>query len=266
MQIITRQEAKEKGLTHYYTGKPCKYGHVADRRTDNGDCLVCVKERCSADSYKDWKSSWYRDNKQKIMDAWRKRYAENREEILEKQNAYYHRNKKRIRRQQSEYYHSNKDEIREKLRFIYATLPQHKRDEIQRKNREWKENNQEKYDLARKQWAKKHHERLKPAYAAYSRTRQAKKRMACPDWVDINAIKDIYSLRQKISDETGVDYHVDHYYPLKGETICGLHVPWNLQIITAEENLAKHNKMPEEFYGPNHTMIQMPAYTKSQTG
>lgn len=44
-------------------------------------------------------------------------------------------------------------------------------------------------------------------------------------------------------------HHVDHYYPLQGENVCGLHVLDNLQYLTAEANLSKGNKLPEEFGG-----------------
>jgi hypothetical protein len=37
-----RQEAIGRGLPTYRTGKPCKHGHVAERRTDNSDCLDCI--------------------------------------------------------------------------------------------------------------------------------------------------------------------------------------------------------------------------------
>jgi hypothetical protein len=41
MKIISRAEAKALGLTHYYTGKPCRNGHIEKRQTQNGTCKEC---------------------------------------------------------------------------------------------------------------------------------------------------------------------------------------------------------------------------------
>lgn len=41
MKIITISEARALGLTRYFTGKPCKRGHVAERITSNSRCITC---------------------------------------------------------------------------------------------------------------------------------------------------------------------------------------------------------------------------------
>lgn len=45
MDIISRKEAKEQGLTRYYTGMPCIHGHVCERYTRNYACTGCQKIR-----------------------------------------------------------------------------------------------------------------------------------------------------------------------------------------------------------------------------
>lgn len=39
----TRAEAKAKGVMRFFTGKPCKRGHVAERYTANPNCIECLR-------------------------------------------------------------------------------------------------------------------------------------------------------------------------------------------------------------------------------
>ena len=68
---------------------------------------------------------------------------------------------------------------------------------------------------------------------------------ATPKWLTQEHKKqiiDTYELMRDCRTVTGEDYHVDHIVPLNGENICGLHVPWNLQVLPAYINIAKSNK------------------------
>ena len=43
MELISRAEAKARGFKRYFTGKPCRRGHVAERRTcGDGECITCT--------------------------------------------------------------------------------------------------------------------------------------------------------------------------------------------------------------------------------
>lgn len=76
-------------------------------------------------------------------------------------------------------------------------------------------------------------------------------KQATPNWVttsELAQIKDLVAFAETISTNTQILHSVDHYYPLFGKTVCGLHTIANLQIITLEENMRKKNKHPHEFY------------------
>lgn len=82
-------------------------------------------------------------------------------------------------------------------------------------------------------------------YRERNALRRASKLSATPPCLtplDFYQIKNIYSKAQELSKSSGEAWHVDHIIPLQHEKVCGLHVPWNLQIITASENYAKNNK------------------------
>jgi hypothetical protein len=80
---------------------------------------------------------------------------------------------------------------------------------------------------------------------AIAAKRRARKLCATPAWLTTEQHKQIlafYIEAKRLEQETGVRYHVDHIVPLQGDAVCGLHVPWNLQVLTATENLKKYNK------------------------
>jgi 5-methylcytosine-specific restriction endonuclease McrA len=80
----------------------------------------------------------------------------------------------------------------------------------------------------------------------YTQKRHAAKLCRTPIWLTQNQllqIKSIYSEAAELTKLLGEWYEVDHIVPLQGKTVSGLHVPWNLQILTAKENGIKGNRL-----------------------
>jgi hypothetical protein len=75
--------------------------------------------------------------------------------------------------------------------------------------------------------------------------RKTAKLQRTPSWLtdsDLLYIQCLYQVASMRTKETGYAWHVDHIIPLQGRTVSGLHVPSNLRVIPATENLQKSNK------------------------
>jgi len=81
-------------------------------------------------------------------------------------------------------------------------------------------------------------------FAANQAARRAAKLERTPKWLDAAACAELdftYEYCAALR-KCGLDYHVDHVVPLQGNLVSGLHVPWNLQVIHAQDNIAKNNR------------------------
>lgn len=80
------------------------------------------------------------------------------------------------------------------------------------------------------------------AARAWRMARIAAGKNATPKWADQDAIKQAYEAADLLMQVTGEWYEVDHIVPLQNKLVCGLHVDFNLQILTRSENRRKSNK------------------------
>jgi hypothetical protein len=188
-----RAAAKAAGQTTYFTGRPCKFGHVVDRVTSSGSCGECSKAN-------------QRRNYKKRMAA-------------------------------------NPDWVKER----YAKDPEYYR----QKRKEYRLKNPEKERLSSIASMQKR----KPQKAAEERARQARKLKATPSWLTQQhreQMTAVYVAAQKTSGLAGFKCHVDHIIPLKGKDVCGLHVPWNLRVVSQSYNSSKRNSIDDgELFKPS---------------
>ena len=236
IKFVTRQDALKDGLPRYFDGVKCKHGHLSERFVNTCHCVECgklrskqyvqenpEKRKATLDRYATENYEKELIRRQKFVerklaenpDYWKEQYQKYREKLLQDLDRY-----EQIKQKAREY--ASRPDVRERarrrIRFKTRTNPD-----------------------------------FRDAVNIKTQLRRRRIRQATPDWLDKTLLVPFYAEAQRLKKETGVKYAVDHYYPLQGETICGLNVPWNLQVITWKENSEKHNRMPEDFYGANHT-------------
>lgn len=205
IHIIPKKEAKKLGMIRYFTGKSCKYGHISERFVSNNRCIECSNNSNMSPERKSYRSNRYKENRKRYRNMAKENYRKNRKKRLKYDKIYYNTNKERILKRTKDYYRKNKERIIETSKEYY------------RNNKHAYIENATRRRVAKLErtiiLSKQHEDDMKHIYEQAALLRYL-----------------------------GYDVHVDHIVPLQGELVSGLHVPWNLQIIPAEENLSKGNK------------------------
>lgn len=105
----------------------------------------------------------------------------------------------------------------------------------------WQKNNPGRVAAIKRAFNQRYPERIN----AQNALRKAQQLRATPQWLSQQhheQIRAFYRHAIALSKQTWIEHHVDHIIPLRGKRVRGLHVPWNLQVITATENHKKNNR------------------------
>ena len=81
---------------------------------------------------------------------------------------------------------------------------------------------------------------------ALAKRYKLKKINATPKWLSESQLLHIkckYQVAAMLNVHGVEAWHVDHIVPIRGKDVCGLHVPWNLRVIPAKENMTKGNRI-----------------------
>ncbi len=99
MDIITRAEAKEQGLKHYFTGNPCNRGHLDERLTSSSTCCECTREN---------HYTYYAKNREKALESIKKWSQKNNDVVAATSRKYRSSNPDTAKQTHKKYYNANK--------------------------------------------------------------------------------------------------------------------------------------------------------------
>lgn len=149
------------------------------------------------------------------------------EKKKESDRLYRLKNKERLKEYRKQYYLDNKEK---KKQHDIAYRERHGQ-KLKDYQKEYYLDNYDHISQSKKDWKLRNAGKVR----AYNAKRKAAKKQRVVGWSDELVIQMIY-------DDCPEGYQVDHIIPLQGKNVSGLHVAWNLQYLTADENLRKGNK------------------------
>ena len=154
--IISRKDARDRGLKTYYNGVPCKAGHIAPRYVNGCACQECnqVWKKRNPEKHKAINAAWYEANSDRVKEAnqlWmrsnpdrtrviKRRYFENHKERINAESlAWYRENAERANALNAKWRAQNKDR---KRRITYAWLKAHPK-VVRARHTKWRKANPE---------------------------------------------------------------------------------------------------------------------------
>jgi hypothetical protein len=202
MELVTWSEAKASGLKHYFTGKPCKRGHIALRQTSALRCMECAKEK-QAERMKDPEK---RAKQIKIVTEYNKK-----------------------RRATDSNFRMRDNEYRKKWTHKKMQDPEYAAKVIK----------QGRIASAKRRAINPSANRFKAANYKISKYKRIPGWLTKEDRTKM---KSVYAMRDWLNwTVPNGNYQVDHVIPLRGVSVSGFHVPENLQIIRGSDNARKGN-------------------------
>jgi hypothetical protein len=243
-KIVTRAEAKRRGLKRYFTGKPCGRGHIAERWI-GGPCVECHKANVNR---------WHSENREKVNGGYRQRWK---------------RDPEKYRAKNRKWRKANPDKVREIERRNRLKHPEKRREVV----RAYQAKNRDRYDKALKAWRKKHATKVRAYRRKWRTANQDLNRAIARRWTLANpdAVKAIGHARRARLKKAGGrftkhdirrifieqnrrcaycnssikhGFHIDHFIPVARG---GSNWPDNLRLACAPCNFKKSKRSPEEF-------------------
>jgi hypothetical protein len=196
---------------HYGTCRKCRVKAQNDRRLANLDES--------------------RKRTREYLQVWR---AKNPEKVAATNKKYDEKNRDKRSEYAKQYRKANPEKVQELAKAWAKANPEKIRGYMQKASKAWHERNPD--------YLSNFYKANKERYVAARARRRAAQDSATPAWltaIDKAMIQEMYDVSEARYIQTGIKHHVDHIVPINGKNVAGMHVPWNLQVITAHENLSK---------------------------